>query len=232
MARARVGHPPHVRVFGVQLTVDEVIATVGIVVTVLVGGWAAVYATRADVATRRAMRREEERHDQEVRPRLEPVGFPRPLQKPFQMEIANRGGATPLFAVAIQSEDLIYITSGSLDEHAREPFLFQYVGQLNYKTLDFSTPFVVAQDRMGRWWDCTLQHFLAGKLIEGPLRPWLDARLKERGLAEMLDVQLSVRLLDYRLDPAVVQASLNAGRRRGLVGRLRHRLHRQPRTMP
>jgi hypothetical protein len=221
-----------VRVFGVQLTVDEVIALVGIAVTVLVGGWAAVYATRADLATRRAMRREEERHDQEVRPRLEPVGFPRPLQKSFQMEIANRGGATPLFAFAIQSEDLIYITSGSLDEHAREPFLFQYVGQLSYKTGDFSTPFVVAQDRMGRWWDCTLQHFLAGKLIEGPLRPWLDARLKERGLAEMLDVQLSFRLLDYRLDPAVVQASINAGNRQGLVGRLRQRVRWPHRTMP
>src|SRR5439155_20819600 len=40
------------------------------------GTWAAVFATRADAATRKAMRDAEERHDQEVRPRLEPVGVP------------------------------------------------------------------------------------------------------------------------------------------------------------
>lgn len=214
------------RVFGVQLTVDEVIAVAGILVTVVVGGWAAVYATRADLATRLALRKDEERHDQEVRPRLEPVGvqpmlYLRPAD--YRMEIANRGGATALFAFVVQSGEHIFITSGSLDEHAREPFLFSYVGKLQYGTGPWSTPFVVAQDRMGRWWDCTLQHFLAGKLIKGPLRPWLDARLKERGLAEMLDGQLTVRLLDYRLDPAPLQARATATRRGGgFLGRLSH----------
>jgi hypothetical protein len=220
------------RVLGGQLTVDELIALAGILITVLVGGWAAVYATRADLATRLAMRREEERHDQEVRPRLEPVNVsPNPyLPSPFQMEIANRGGATPLFAFVIQSEDHIFIASGSLDEHVREPFLFQYVGQLDYKTGMFSTPFVVAQDRTGRWWDCTLNHLLAGRLIDGKLRDWLDARLRERGLTDMLHGQLTWRLLDYRIDPSTIPARLKPGRHAGLLGWLRQRLRRRPRT--
>lgn len=210
------------------LTFDETITVAGIGVTVLIGGWAAVYATRADRATRRAMRREEERHDQAVRPRLEPVGVRAEALPgaPFVMEIANRGGATPLFAFVVQSDERIFIASGSLDEHAREPFKFDYVGPLSYGTGHFSTPFVVAQDRMGRWWDCTLNHFLAGRLIQGPLRPWLDARLKERGLSDLLDVQLMIRLLDYRLDPATVQRSLNAGTP-GRIARIRHRFSRR-----
>jgi hypothetical protein len=218
-----------VRVLGV-LTVDQALILAGI----LVGAWAAIYATRADLATRLALRKDQERHDQEVRPRLEPVGVSPNTYPPqdFNMEIANRGGATPLFTFVIQSEDHIFITSGSLDEHAREPFRFQYIGDLDYKTgLMLQTPFVVAQDRMGRWWDCTLNHMLAGRLIDGHLREWLEARLKERGLTEMLHGQLSWRLQDYRIDPAIrpnveaaIKASLKAGRPPSILARARQRL--------
>jgi hypothetical protein len=213
-----------VRVFGV-LTVDQALVLIGI----LVAGWAAIYATRADLATRLASRKDQERHDQEVRPRLEPVDVsPSPYPPDaFHMEIANRGGATPLFAFTIQSEDRIFITSGSLDEHAREPFLFQCVGQLPYKTGLFNTPFVVAQDRIGRWWDCTLNHLHSGRPIEGSLRGWLDARLRERGLTEMLEGQLTWRLLDYRLDPATVKAIFDLRGGGGILDRLRRRLRRR-----
>jgi hypothetical protein len=223
------------RVLGVQLSVDELIAVTGILVTVLLGGWAAVFATRADQATRRGIEQAQKQHDQEVRPRLEPVGVSSNALLPnhFNMEIANRGGATPLFAFVVQSDDNIFIASGSLDEHAREPFVFHHVGQLPYKTGHFTTPFVVAQDRMGRWWDCTLQHLLAGRLIEGTLREWLDARLKERGLSEMLEGQLAWRLLDYRVDPARIQRILRESRPGGgLLGRLRQRLRGQRRSTP
>jgi len=91
---------------------------------------------------------------------------------------------------------------------------------------------VVAQDRMERWWDCTLNHFLAGRLIDGPLRPWLEARLRERGLTELLDVQLSMRLLDWRLDPAETLRNIERDqrRRRGPFARMRERLRRLQRT--
>lgn len=217
-----VGHSPKVR-----LSAD---AIAGILVTLIVGGWAAIFATRADLAMRRSMRDEKLRHDQDVRPRLEPVAVSPDPYPPntFTMEIANRGGATPLFAFAIQSEHNIFITSGSLDEHARERFIFQYVGKLDYKTgMMLQTPFVVAQDRMGRWWDCTLNHMLAGRLIESSPRGWLDARLKERGLTEMLEGQLTWRLQDYRIDPARLQAIMDSGRSRGgLLSWLRQRMRR------
>jgi hypothetical protein len=113
-------------------------------------------------------------------------------------------------------------TSGSLDEHTREPFEFAYVGDLSYGTGYFSTPFVVAQDRSGRWWDCTLQHFLAGRLIEGSFRKWIDARLAERGLQKLLDIQLTMRVLDYRSEDMLVQVNRMMSKRpRSLLGRAR-----------
>jgi hypothetical protein len=199
-----------VHVLGVTLTYDQAIAGAALIVGILAtvaGVWAAVFATRADSATRRAMRDSDQRHDQEIRPRLEPVGVRNAEYQPanFRMEIANRGGATPLFVFTVQSAQHVYITSGTLDEHTREPFDFTYVGDLSYGTGYFSTPFVVAQDRLGRWWDCTLQHFLAGRLIEGSFRRWIDARLAERGLQKLLDVQLTIRVLDYRSEDMLLQ---------------------------
>jgi hypothetical protein len=208
-----------VDVVGLSLNEDQAIAAVGVLVGILAlaaGTWAAVFATRADAATRKAMRDAEERHDQEVRPRLEPVGVPPGPLAPhdFGMQVANRGGATAMFAFVVQSDDQIFITSGSLDEHTREPFNFKWVGQLTYKTGAFSTPFVVAQDRHGRWWDCTLQHFLAGRLIEGSLRTWIDRRLAERGLKDLLDGELSWRLLDYRSEDLIKELHQGTSTRR------------------
>lgn len=221
-----------------SLNTAQIIAAAGVLVGILAlaaGTWAALFATRADSATRKAMREADERHDQEVRPRLEPIGVPAGPLAPhdFGMQVANRGGATPLFAFVIQSEDQIFITSGSLGEHTREPFNFTWVGKLTYKTGAFSTPFVVAQDRHGRWWDCTLQHFLAGQLIEGSLRAWLDRRLVERGLSDLLDGELSWRLLDYRSEDLITELHQSMSpRQRSSLGRARSFLLRLVRRRP
>ena len=175
-------------------------ALVVAIVGMAAGIWAAVFATRADAATRKAMLDASERYDQEARPRLEPVGVQAREYGPtnFVMEIANRGGATPLFVFTVQSERHTFIASGSLDEHTRESFEFMYVGDVLYSTGQFSTPFVVAQDRLGRWWDCTLQHLLAGTVIKGSFHKWIDARLAERGMMDLLDAQMTFRVVDYR----------------------------------
>ena len=97
---------------------DQVLLGLG-VATALLALWAAVFATRADIATRRATALATRRWEDTVRPapRLSFTKPPAPGQA-IELEVENLGGMLTAGAVIVQAGDDLYAGELTLPEHA------------------------------------------------------------------------------------------------------------------
>lgn len=146
--------------------------------------WAAIFATRADRATRRAMKLAEDRWEASTKPvpRLTFTAFASPGQS-IQVQVENLGGTLAGGGLIVQNLDEIYATELTLPEKAASrpislPFIvkaWQRAGQP--KPLLF-----VARDVNGRCWDC----LDGGKEIKDP-RKWVASRLRDLRMQGMVD---------------------------------------------
>ena len=154
------------------------------VATALLALWAAVFATRADMATRRATALATQRYEDSVRPapRLSFTSPPQPGQ-PIELEVENLGGTLVAGAVIVQAGDDLYAGEVTMPEHA--PPRRIYVNPVLKAWQRKNHPaclLLVGRDLSGKCWD-----YLDGnKLIEDPHK-WLTSELRELRLQGIVD---------------------------------------------
>jgi hypothetical protein len=153
-------------------------------VAVLLALWAAVFATRADMASRRATKIADARWEATTRPvpHLTFIGTPAPGQ-PIELEVENLGGTLTAGAVIVQAADDLYAGELTLPEKAPprrivlQPAMkaWQRAGQPRCLLL-------VARDISGRCWDAAD----GNKAIKDP-RKWLAGQLRDLRLQGVVD---------------------------------------------
>ena len=154
------------------------------VVTALLALWAAVFATRADLATRRATALATKRWEDSVRPapRLSFTSPPAPGQ-PIELEVENLGGTLAAGAVIVQAGDDLYAGELTMPEHAppRRIYLNPVLKAWQRKSHP-ACLLLVGRDLSGKCWD-----YLDGnKAIHEPAK-WLPSQLRELRLQGIVD---------------------------------------------
>jgi hypothetical protein len=165
------------------MTTDQLLMGLG-VAAVLLALWAAVFATRADLATRRAIVLATKRWEDSVRPapRLSFTQPPGPGQA-IELEVENLGGTLAAGAVIVQAGDDLYAGELALPEHAapRRIFLNPVLKAWQRKSQPICL-LLVGRDLSGKCWD-----YLDGnKAVDDP-RKWLAAQLRELRLSGVVD---------------------------------------------
>jgi len=161
---------------------EQIVVTLA-VVTALLALWAAVFATRADWASRRAGRLADARWETVTKPvpHLSFTGPPSPNQ-PIEVEIENLGGTLAAGGVIVQAADDLYAGEVTMPEKAPpRRMLLQPAMKAWQRANQPRTLLLVARDANGRWWNC-----LDGKLIKDP-RKWLAGQLRELRLQGVVD---------------------------------------------
>jgi len=154
------------------VTFDESLLLAGVVLAVLtlfVGIWAAVFATRADVASRHASRQSDQRYLAQVQPRPQ-LTFRRDPNRVggIAVTVSNTGGAALYCLIVAQVEQLLCAFHGPLPQHA--PPRDELLRKLE-TTSDRTAKVLldVAQDIQGHWWDVLL-----GRQINQPVASWFE----------------------------------------------------------
>lgn len=165
------------------MNTDQVLLGLG-VATALLALWAAVFATRADLTTRRASALATQRWEDTVRPapRLSFTTPPAPGQA-IELEVENLGGTLASGAVIVQAGDDLYAGELTLPEHAppRRIFISPVLKAWQRKTHPICL-LLVGRDLSGKCWD-----YLDGnKAVEDP-RKWLTSQLRELRLQGVVD---------------------------------------------
>ena len=153
------------------------------VVTAFFALWAALFATRADRASRHAGKLADARWETVTKPvpHLTFTGSPSPNQ-PIEVEIENLGGTLVAGGVIVQAADDLY--AGELTMAEKAPprrILLQPAMKAWQRATQPSCLLLVARDANGRWWNC-----LDGKVIKDP-RKWLAGQLRELRLQGVVD---------------------------------------------
>jgi hypothetical protein len=154
------------------------------VITAVLALWAAVFATRADRASRRAIRLADSRWEASTRPvpHLTFLGQPSPGQ-PIEVEIENLGGTLAAGGIIVQAADDLYAGELAMSEKSAarriqlQPALKAWQRSTQPRCL-----LLVARDVSGRCWDC----LDGGKPIKDP-RKWLTAQLHDLRLQGVVD---------------------------------------------
>ncbi len=157
------------------MSTDNVLLGLGIV-TALLALWAAVFATRAELATRRAADLANKRWEDSVRPspRLSFTTPPAPGQA-IELEVENLGGTLAAGAVIVQAGDDLYAGELTMPEHASprrirlSPVMKAWQSSNHPVCL-----LLVGRDLSGKCWD-----YLDGNQAIDEPRKWLTARLRE-----------------------------------------------------
>ena len=154
------------------------------IATALLALWAAVFATRADLAARRAAALANKRWEDAVRPspRLSFTTPPAPGQA-IELEVENLGGTLAAGAVIVQAGDDLYAGELTLPEHAqpRRIFLSPVLKAWQRKNQP-GCLLLMGRDLSGQCWD-----YLDGnKPINDP-RKWLLSQLRELRLQGVVD---------------------------------------------
>jgi hypothetical protein len=151
---------------------------------VLLALWAAVFATRADMASRRAIKTADARWETTTRPvpHLTFIGTPA-AGHPIELEVENLGGTLTAGAVIVQASDDLYAGELTLPEKAPpRRIVLQPAMKAWQRSLEPRCLLLVARDVSGRTWDCVD----GNKPIKDP-RKWLAAQLKELRLQGVVD---------------------------------------------
>lgn len=154
------------------------------VITALLALWAAVFATRADRASRRAIKLADSRWEASTKPvpHLAFLGQPSPGQ-PIEVEIENLGGTLAAGGVIVQAADDLYAGEMTMPEKSAprriqlQPALKAWQRSTQPRCL-----MLVARDVNGRCWDC----LDGGKPIKDP-RKWLSGQLRDLRLQGVVD---------------------------------------------
>ena len=165
------------------MSTDNLLVGLG-VGAALLALWAAVFATRADMATRRATALATQRWEDSVRPapRLSFTTPPAPGQA-IELEVENLGGTLAAGAVIVQAGDDLYAGELTLPEHAAprrihlNPVLKAWQRKSHPACL-----LLVGRDLSGKCWN-----YLDGnKAIDEPHK-WLTSQLRELRLQGIVD---------------------------------------------
>ncbi|HEV2035230.1 MAG TPA: hypothetical protein VGU71_13700 [Candidatus Dormibacteraeota bacterium] len=145
------------------------------VATTLLALWAAIFATRADLASRSARRFADKRWEDTVRPvpKFSFTKRPAPSQ-PIELEVENLGGTLAAGAVIVQADDDLYAGELTMPDHAA-PRRIQLAPVMKawQKTQHPSCLLLVGRDVSGTWWDC----LDGNKAITSPDK-WLADQLR------------------------------------------------------
>jgi hypothetical protein len=163
--------------------VDNVLLGLG-VATALLALWAAVFATRADLATRKATALATKRWEDTVRPapRLSFTSPPAPGQA-IELEVENLGGTLAAGAVIVQAGDDLYAGELTMPEHAPPRRIrLNPVLKAWKRTSHPACLLLVGRDLSGKCWD-----YLDGNKAIGEPAKWLSSQLRELRLQGIVD---------------------------------------------
>lgn len=154
------------------------------VVTALLALWAAVFSTRADRASRRAIKLADARWEATIKPapHLTFVDSPAAGQ-PIELEVENLGGTLTAGAVIVQAADDLYAGELTLPEKAAPRRIVLKPAMKAWQRA--SQPrclLLVARDISGRCWDCVD----GSKPIKDP-RKWIAGQLRELRLQGVVE---------------------------------------------
>lgn len=152
--------------------------------TTLFALWAAIFATRADRATRRSMKLAASRWEASTKPvpHLTYTEFTSPGQS-IQVQVENLGGTLAGGGVIVQNLDELYAGELTLPEKApSRPISLPFIVKAWQRAAQPKPLLLVARDVSGRCWDC----LDGGKEIKDP-RKWLAGRLRELRMQGMVD---------------------------------------------
>jgi hypothetical protein len=154
------------------------------VVTALLALWAAVFATRADRASRRAIKLADARWEAQSKPvpHVTFTGVPSPNQ-PIEVEVENLGGTLTAGGVIVQAADDLYAGELTLPEKAPpRRILLQPAMKAWQRAGQPRCLLLIARDVSGRCWDC----LDSNKPIKDPRR-WLAGQLRDLRLQGVVD---------------------------------------------
>jgi hypothetical protein len=146
------------------------------VITALLALWAAVFATRADRASRRASKLADARWEATTKPipHLTFTSPPSPNQ-PIEVEVQNLGGTLVAGGVIVQAADDLYAGELTMPEKsAPRRILLQPAMKAWQRASQPRCLLLVARDVNGHTWDC----LDGNKLIKDPPK-WLAGQLRE-----------------------------------------------------
>jgi hypothetical protein len=146
--------------------------------------WAAIFATRADFATRHANRLANSRWEASTRPvpHLAFTDFIAPGQS-IQVQVENLGGTLAGCGVIVHSGDEIYAGEVTLPEKApARPISLPFIVKAWQRVPQPRPLLLVARDVSGRCWDC----LDGGKQIKDP-RKWIANQLRGLRMQGMVD---------------------------------------------
>jgi hypothetical protein len=152
--------------------------------TALFALWAAVFATRADLASRRAMKLATNRWEATTRPvpHLAFTGPPAAGQA-IEMEAQNLGGTLAAGGVILQSGDDLYAGELMLPEKAAaRRIVFPPVMKAWQRASQPRLLLLIGRDVSGKWWDC-----LNGNRPVKEPRKWLAGQLRDLRLQGVVD---------------------------------------------
>ncbi|HEY8862918.1 MAG TPA: hypothetical protein VIO37_01960 [Candidatus Dormibacteraeota bacterium] len=153
-------------------------------ITAALALWAAIFATRADSASRHAIKVADARWETATKPVLHITftGPPAPNQ-PIEIEVQNLGGTLVAGGVIVQAADDLYASELTLAEKAPpRRLLLQPAMKAWQRASQPSLLLLVARDVNGRYWNC----LDPGKPIKDP-RKWLGGQLRELRLQGVVD---------------------------------------------
>jgi hypothetical protein len=145
--------------------------------------WAAVFATRADIATRRAIRESNTRWEASMRPvpHITFTEFAAPGQS-IQVQVENLGGTLAGCAIILQNADEIYATELTLPEKApARPISLPFIVKAWKRVSQPQPLLLIARDVSGRCFDC----LDGGKQVKDPQK-WVTSRLRELRMQGMV----------------------------------------------
>jgi hypothetical protein len=164
------------------MTSEQAVVGLAVVAAVL-ALWAAVFATRADRAARRAGKLADSRWEAATKPvpHLTFTGSPAPNQ-PIEVEVDNLGGTAIAGGVIVQAADDLYAGELTIPEKAPpRRILLQPAMKAWQRASQPRCLLLVARDVNGRTWNC-----LDGKPIKDP-KKWLAAQLRDLRLQGAVD---------------------------------------------
>jgi hypothetical protein len=163
---------------------SDVVLTVLAAASAFLALWAAVFATRADLSSRRALKIADARWEATTRPvpHLTFIGTPAPGQ-PIELEVENLGGTLTAGAVIVQAADDLYAGELTLPEKAPpRRIVLQPAMKAWQRASQPRCLLLVARDVSGRCWDAAD----GNKPIKDP-RKWLASQLRDLRLQGVVD---------------------------------------------
>lgn len=152
--------------------------------TAVLALWAAVFATRADLAIRRSIRLATARWDASTKPvpHLTFTEFTSPGQS-IQVQVENLGGTLAAGGVIVQNGDELYAGELTLPEKApARPISLPFIVKAWQRASQPRPLLLIARDVAGRCWDC----LDGGKQIKDP-KKWVAGRLRDLRMQGMID---------------------------------------------